>query len=105
MEALFTVVIVLFMGCVYAWPVVPLVAYPLNRRRGFWAALYCCAIAVFFAMEFRYSKFMLGTFFEMAVYTSAARAIAEASGVLERPREVWRRRRRSEVQPEPTAPR
>ncbi|WP_330288843.1 hypothetical protein [Streptomyces sp. NBC_00576] len=43
METLFTVVIVVFMGCVYAWPVVPLVAYPLNRRRGSWAALYCCA--------------------------------------------------------------
>ena len=104
MEALFTVVIVLFMGCVYAWPVVPLVAYPLNRWRGFWAALYCCTVAVLFAVEFRFSRFMLGTFFEMAVYTSAARAIAEATGVLDRPREVWRRRHAREVQPDPTAP-
>jgi hypothetical protein len=55
-------------------------------------------------MELRYSKFMLGTFFEMAVYTSAARAIAEASGVLERPRDVWRRRHTREVQPDPAAP-
>ncbi|MFF0159946.1 hypothetical protein ACFYRY_20785 [Streptomyces sp. NPDC005263] len=92
MNFLVVALTVVFMGCVYAWPVLPLVVYPLNRRRGFWAALYCCAIAVFFGMEFRYSKFMIGTFFEIAVYTSAARAVAEASGVLEKPRAAWRGR-------------
>ncbi|MFC4503629.1 MULTISPECIES: hypothetical protein [Streptomyces] len=94
---------VVFMGCVYAWPVVPLVAYPLNRRRGFWAALYCFAIAAFFALELRYSQFMIVTFFEMALYTSAARAITEASGVLEKPREAWRRHTREVQRGKPSA--
>lgn len=97
MNTLLTVMTVVFMGCVYAWPFVPLVAYPLNRRRGFWTAVYCCAVAALFAIELRYSKFMIGTFFEMTVCTSTARAVAEATGVLEKPREAWRRRHPEEA--------
>ncbi|GAA3830018.1 hypothetical protein GCM10022403_074060 [Streptomyces coacervatus] len=82
-----------FLCAAYAWPVIPLLVYPLNRRRGFWAALYCCAVAVFFGLGFRYTnRFMVSDFFEAAVYTSAVRAIAEATGILEKPRQIWRKR-------------
>ncbi|MET7382770.1 hypothetical protein ABZT08_28860 [Streptomyces sp. NPDC005526] len=92
MNFLAEAMVVAFMGCAYAWPVIALAVYPLNRRRGFWAALYCCAIALFFGIEFHSFKFMVGEFFEVAVYTSAVRILAEALGVLEKPRNVWRKR-------------
>ncbi|WP_330338042.1 hypothetical protein [Streptomyces sp. NBC_00557] len=95
MKLLIITLSVVFLGAAYAWPVIPLLVYPLNRRRGFWAALYCCAAAVFFGTAFRYTdRFMVSDFFEAAVYTSAVRAIAEATGVLDKPRHTWRSRRR-----------
>ncbi|WP_330460718.1 hypothetical protein OIB37_29890 [Streptomyces sp. NBC_00820] len=54
-------------------------------------------MAVLFAMELRDAKFMIGTFFEAAVVTSAVRAIAEAAGALEIARTAWRRRHHGET--------
>ncbi|MEV6289147.1 hypothetical protein AB0M41_01655 [Streptomyces sp. NPDC051896] len=94
MKLLIIALSVVFLCAAYAWPVIPLLVYPLNRRRGFWAALYCCAAAVFFGITFRYTnRFMVNDLFEAAVYTSAVRAIAEATGMLEKPRHAWRKRR------------
>ncbi|MEV6052335.1 hypothetical protein [Streptomyces sp. NPDC052107] len=94
MKLLIMALSIVFLCAAYAWPVIPLLVYPLNRRRGFGAALYCCAVAVFFGTAFRYTtRFMVSDFFEAAVYTSAVRVIAEATGMLEKPRHAWRTRR------------
>ncbi|WP_030929557.1 hypothetical protein [Streptomyces sp. NRRL S-646] len=97
MKFLIIALFVVFLCAAYAWPVIPLVIYPHSRWRGFWAALYGCAVAVFFGMEFRYTnRFMVSDFFEAAVYTCTVRAIAEATGVLEKPRQIWRKREREQ---------
>jgi hypothetical protein len=76
----------------YAWPLVPLVVYPMNRWRGFWAALYCGALGAVGAVEFRDLHYMVGDFFEISVAVSLLRAIVEASGLAE---PVRNRRRES----------
>ncbi|MFY4721043.1 hypothetical protein CQW39_29010 [Streptomyces griseofuscus] len=83
---------VAFLCTAYLWPIVPLIIYPLNRRRGFLAALYCCAVGVFFGIGPHYSHFNIGAFYEAAVFTSAARLIAESAGLLEKPRRAWLKR-------------
>ncbi|WP_369392384.1 hypothetical protein AB5J72_35960 [Streptomyces sp. CG1] len=83
---------VAFLCIAYAWPVIPLFIYPMSRRRGFWAALYCCAVGVFFGIGLGYSHFDTGAFFEAAIFTSVVRAIAEAAGILEKLRNAWRKR-------------
>ncbi|WP_329249273.1 hypothetical protein OG223_17945 [Streptomyces sp. NBC_01478] len=98
MEFLVLTLSVAFLCTAYAWPVIPLIVYPMNRRRGFWAALYCCAVGAFFGIGSMYSHFYVGAFFEAAVFTSAVRAAAEAAGILEKPRGAWRKRRAAPVQ-------
>jgi hypothetical protein len=74
---------VLLVATSYVWPLVPLVVYPMNRWRGFWAALYCGALGAVCTVEFRDTHYMVGDFFEISVAVSALRAIVEASGLAE----------------------
>ncbi|MFE0508849.1 hypothetical protein [Streptomyces sp. NPDC058964] len=92
MKILITSLSVAFLCTAYVWPAAPLLIYPMNRRLGFWAALYCCAVGVFFGIEPYYLHFNIGAFFEAVIFTSVVRAIAEAIGVLEKPRNAWRKR-------------
>lgn len=92
MEILIVALSVAFLCAAYAWPFIPFVIYPMNRWRGFWAALYCCAVGVFLGTWSGYSHYNIGAFFEAAVFTSVVRAIAEATGILEKPRNAWRKR-------------
>ncbi|MFF2994668.1 hypothetical protein ACFVTC_08815 [Streptomyces sp. NPDC057950] len=98
MKILIVALTVTFLCTAYAWPVIALLIYPMNRRRGFWAALYCCVVGVFFGTGPQYSHFNTGEFFGAAIFTSAARAAAEAAGILERPRSAWRRRHTAPVE-------
>ncbi|MFH9426058.1 hypothetical protein [Streptomyces sp. NPDC017529] len=74
-----------FVAVGYAWPFLPLVVYPFDRRRGMWVAAYCGA-AGFLAgyVVFRYSDHAVGTFFQASVFTSAARIVGELTGAGER---------------------
>lgn len=92
MEIILGTLMFAFLCAAYAWPVIPLVVYPMNRWRGLWAALYCCAVGVFFGSGSFFSGFHVAEFFEVAVFTSVVRAFAEAAGLLEKPRIAWRER-------------
>ncbi|MFI6464470.1 hypothetical protein [Streptomyces sp. NPDC050528] len=92
MKILIITLSVAFLCAAYVWPFVPLVVYPMNRWLGLWAALYCCAAGVFFGMGSGFSHYNIGAFFEAAVFTSVVRAVAEAAGLLEKPRDAWRKR-------------
>lgn len=94
MTVIATGIAALFIVVGFAWPFVPLVVYPFNRRRGMWAAVYC-GITGFFVgyVTFRYSHHMVGTCFQASVYTSAARIAVELTGAVER----FRRRRPTRV--------
>ncbi|MER5404213.1 hypothetical protein [Streptomyces sp. NPDC002769] len=98
MKILISALAVAFLCTAYAWPVIPLLIYPMNRRRGFWAALYCCAVGVLFGIGGQYAHFNIGAFFEAAIFTSVVRATAEAAGILEKPRNAWRKRHTAPVE-------
>ena len=92
MEILIATLMFSFLCAAYAWPVIPLVSHPMNRWRGLWAALYCCAVGVVFGGGSFFSKFHIAEFFEAAVFTSVVRAVAESAGLLEKQRIAWRKR-------------
>ncbi|MEU0969662.1 hypothetical protein ABZ357_31240 [Streptomyces sp. NPDC005917] len=98
MKILIITLSTVFLCAAYAWPAIPLLIYPMNRRRGLWAALYCCAVGVFFGIGPHYSHFNIGAFFEAAILTSFVRVIAEAAGILEKPRNAWRKRHTAPVE-------
>ncbi|WP_405784439.1 hypothetical protein [Streptomyces sp. NBC_00859] len=78
----------------YVWPIVPLIVYPMRRRRGLLAALYCGALGLVCAVEFRDFHYMVGDFFKASVFTAVTRVVVEITGVAEparRSREAARR--------------
>ncbi|WP_406172736.1 hypothetical protein [Streptomyces sp. NBC_00996] len=55
----------------------------MRRWRGFWAALYCGALGLICAIEFRDFHYMIGDFFKASVVTAVARAMVEVCGLAE----------------------
>ncbi|MGW2556983.1 hypothetical protein [Streptomyces sp. NPDC001635] len=76
----------------YVWPFVPLIVYPMRRWRGLWAALYCGAIGLLCAVEFRDLHYLVGDFFKASVITSIVRVVVEVSGIGELARTRWKER-------------
>ncbi|MEW1675381.1 hypothetical protein AB0O47_19345 [Streptomyces noursei] len=78
----------LFVAAGLVWPLVPLVVYPFRRWRGMWAAVYCGITGALFGyVLFRYTHHVGVTFFQISVFTSAARVAVEVTGVAERLRQ------------------